>query len=220
MSRVVIFDMDGVIIDSEPIYGKVYSEIFDKLNVDISVEERNSFVGFAADRVWTYVRAKGNISKSINELIQMQKDTYFEYLKSTDNFKHIEGVSTLIDELKNRKFIISLASSAQRRVVDFVLDKINMKNYFSFVLSGEDVKNGKPEPEIFLKVAERFKVKTSDCIVIEDSMNGVAAAKAAGMKCIGYKNPNSGSQDISKADLIIDDFSSQSVSRIIELLNY
>ena len=90
--------------------------------------------------------------------------------------------------------------------------------YFDFIVSGEEVTNGKPMPDIFLKAADHFQSSPDNCFVIEDSSNGVTAAKAAGMKCIGFRNVNSGNQDISKADLIINSFSKTEINNVLNFL--
>jgi beta-phosphoglucomutase-like phosphatase (HAD superfamily) len=90
--------------------------------------------------------------------------------------------------------------------IDNVLQKLDLVHYFSFKVSGADLPKSKPDPMIFRKAAEMIDVTPNSCLVIEDSYNGVTAAKAAGMICIGYKNEHSGNQDLSKADLIIEDF--------------
>jgi beta-phosphoglucomutase-like phosphatase (HAD superfamily) len=90
-----------------------------------------------------------------------------------------------------------------RQFIEEALEKIEIKDYFTEWLSGEEVALSKPEPDIFLRVAELLNVKPYECLVIEDSTSGVIAAKRAGMRCIGYKNVNSGNQDLSEADLIV-----------------
>lgn len=101
---------------------------------------------------------------------------------------------------------MALASSNNRKTVDLIVEKFNLDKYLSVIMSGEDVKEGKPNPEIFIKTAEKLGLSPTDCIVIEDAENGVLAAKSAEMKCIGLKNPGSGNQDLSKADLVVNSF--------------
>src|SRR5690606_5174684 len=99
--------------------------------------------------------------------------------------------------------------------IDLILQKLDIEKYFDFVVSGEQVVKGKPEPDIFLKVANHYSIHPKDCMVIEDSTNGVLAAKAANMFCVGYYNPSSGNQDLTKADLIIDSFNDPRLYSII-----
>ena len=101
---------------------------------------------------------------------------------------------------------LALASSSPRRIIDLFTSKTSTQSYFEFLLSGEEVPNGKPEPDIFLEAARRLGAAPAECVVIEDSANGVQAAVAAGMRCIGFQNPHSGTQDLKMADLVVDHF--------------
>jgi HAD superfamily hydrolase (TIGR01509 family) len=98
---------------------------------------------------------------------------------------------------------MALASSSTQRVIDTVLEKLALVGVFDPVVSGEEVEHGKPAPDIFLRTAGLLEIPPETCLVIEDSANGVRAAKAAGMVCIGFRNPNSGAQDLSAADAIV-----------------
>jgi len=101
---------------------------------------------------------------------------------------------------------MAIASSNNRRIVDAVVKRFGLDKYMKFIISGEEVKKGKPDPEIFLTTATKIGANPKVCLVIEDAENGVKAAKAAGMKCIGFKNKDSGKQDLSEADLNISNF--------------
>ena len=215
----VIFDMDGVIIDSEPIYSIVYQKLFDMLNVNISKEERNSFVGLSAKKVWLYVKEKGTLNQTVDELLKLKEKIYFETFKSLEIYhKPIYGIIELLETLKRYRVSLSIASSANRNVIDFVIDKLSLSSYFDCIVSGEEVPNGKPDPDIFLKVAENYNEPPHKFAVIEDSENGVKAAKSAGMKCVGYKNKNSGNQDLSSAELVIEEFNQYNIDKILKLI--
>jgi len=111
----------------------------------------------------------------------------------------------IISYLKNRKIKLALASSSSLYLINLILQKMHLKSIFDVVLSGEEVANGKPFPDIFIKTAELLNVQPDRCVVIEDSKNGVTAAKNAGMLCIGFKSPNSKNQDINRSDYIVAD---------------
>ena len=127
-------------------------------------------------------------------------------LVDESGLKAISGIEALLKDLKLNHFQIALASSSSYVFIDSILDKIGIRDYFDYILSGEDLANSKPAPDIFLEAAKGLGCLPHQCIVIEDSNNGVAAAKAAGMKCIGYMNRTSGNQDLTKATVVIDDF--------------
>lgn len=126
-----------------------------------------------------------------------------EYIKKETNLRPIPYISELIVDLYKNNFSLALASSSPHEQINYILENLGIKRYFHSTISGEDVKEGKPHPEIFLKAARSVGIDPESCVVIEDSHNGVTAAKNANMKCIGYKNPNSGNQDLSNADITV-----------------
>ena len=141
-----------------------------------------------------------------------------QYVLTSDLISEpVEGIKELLDSFNKKNYRLCVASSSPKDNIRLVLSKHKLKKHFEFIISGEEVTGGKPMPDIFLKAAEHFQTSSDNCFVIEDSYNGVTAAKSAGMKCIAFRNLNSGMQDISKADLIISSFSK---SEIINILNF
>jgi len=206
MIQAVIFDMDGVLVDSEIHHFEVEKLILEKMGISIQAEEINSFVGLAMKKMWERVKEKYHLEKSISKLLE--EDTIFRvnYFKNIGKIPPVEGVEEFIREIKKEGLITAVASSSHMDLIKTVLEASNLLKYFPVYISGFNVKHGKPEPDIFFETAAKLDVKPNECIVIEDSYNGVIAAKKAGMKCIGYVNPSSGKQDISSADLIIKNF--------------
>lgn len=219
MIKAVIFDMDGVIIDSEPIHKQVEESLFKKLNIKVSEEEHNSYVGKTSIEMWREIKLKYNLGKDIlaEEIVIEEVDRYIEHLLAKDDIKPIMGVRKLINELYIKDIKLALASSAVRRSIETVINLFELGEYFSISISGEDIEDGKPCPDIFLKVANELGVNPMECVVIEDSRNGVIAAKTAGMKCIGFKNRNSGNQDLSRADMVIDSLSQIDYKKVLEI---
>lgn len=203
MLKAVIFDMDGVIIDSEPLHYEVNQQIFENYGLNISEQEYSSFIGISNQQMWTTIKAKYQISLTVSALVELQQKGNLDYLKNSDE-KPMPGILKLLNDLQIHRVKIGLASSSPREYIDLVLKKFAMASFFQVVVSGEDVKNSKPAPDIFLQASKLINTKPEDCLVIEDSNHGVISAKSAGMKCIGFRNKNSGNQDLSKADLIID----------------
>ena len=202
MVEAVIFDMDGVIVDSEPIHfesDKMTMNHYDKV---ISDEELNNYVGISNPVMWAELHDKYELIASVEELLEKQL-FYKKHLIGNTKLEPIEGIRQLLDEIKSCGIRIGLASSSSKEFINFILNNIGLKEYFEVIVSGEDVKRGKPSPDIFLKTAELLKVEPLNCLVIEDSGHGVKAAKLAQMKCIGFNNPNSGKQDLSLADAIV-----------------
>lgn len=203
MKQCVIFDMDGVIIDSEPIHQECERKMFKMLGITVSDEEHNALIGASDETMWLRLGSLHDLPIKITEAIQLKKTLYMEYLKRETYRKPIPYVLELISGLYNNNYLLVLASSSPHEQINYILENLGIKHYFHAIISGEDVKEGKPHPGIFLKAAESVGIDPESCVVIEDSYNGVMAAKSANMKCIGYKNPNSGNQDLSKADVVV-----------------
>ncbi len=213
----VIFDMDGVIIDSEHIHYEIFKVFSRELGLNIPKEEYNTLVGSTDTRIWTYFKDRYGLPQAVEELVESYAANYLDYLTKAEDVEPIQGVEVLIKDLHGNNIRLALASSASRRNIEIVLDMFDYNKYFETSVSGFEVKNGKPSPDIFLHAAELMRANVSECIVIEDTKNGVNAAKAAGMKCIAFRNPNSGNQDLSAADLIIDRFDEINCSKLKSL---
>jgi len=205
MINTIIFDMDGVIIDSEPIHLSMTKELLKQFNIEISDQELHTFVGTSSRNMWECFKEKFGIAISIEELLEQDKSKYFKYLREHE-IMPIPGVVSLIEDIYMASFPMILASSASSENIDIVLNKFGIAHYFKFRMSGANFRHSKPHPEIFLTSASITNTNPENCLVIEDSENGVRAAKSAGMKCIGFKNHNSGVQDLSQADIIIESF--------------
>ena len=218
MKQCVIFDMDGVIIDSEPIHQACERKIFKLLGINVSDEDHNALVGATDETMWTRLGNLYDLPIKVSEAIQLKKSLYLEYLKQETYIKPIPYIPELIADLYKNNFSLALASSSPHEQIDYILTGFDLKRYFQAVISGEEVRAGKPHPEIFLRAAELVGVDPSLCAVIEDSYNGVTAAKSANMICIGFVNPNSGNQDLSKADKIVSSFREVSVPLVNKLL--
>lgn len=195
--------MDGVLVDSEPMHCQIIHEVFQKLDIPLSkkyIEE--TLTGMSAIPMWEKIKLDTKRNETAQQLLEFHRKyfyTRFEEIEVTE----VQGVKKVIQKLKNRGFSLALASSSSRRLIDYFTEKININHFFDVIMSGDDVKFSKPFPEIFLKVAQWYQADPHKFWVLEDSKNGVQAAKSAGMSCIGFKNPNSGNQDLSKSDLLI-----------------
>jgi HAD superfamily hydrolase (TIGR01509 family) len=206
MIQTVIFDLDGVIIDSEPVHFNLEKKMFDELQIAVPAEEHNSYVGMSSENMWEGIVSKYNLPYQAAELVQKKYALYLDHLINQRNLSPIPGVAELIEELYKNNFKLIIASSSPLEVIDAVIKKFNLSKYFIATVSGTELANSKPNPEIFLKAARLADSKPEECVVIEDSTNGVTAAKAASMKCIGFANPNSGNQNLNNADVIIKSF--------------
>ncbi len=193
-------------MDSEPVHQRLEWEMFDELGLNISDEEHKSFIGTSSVDMWSRIKQNHHLDKTPEELLLYGRKKYWDAIDS-GRVSLVEGVVDLIKSLKNHGFIIQVASSATRPTVDKVLRHFNLEQYFQYRIGGDEVTKSKPEPEIFLKAAKLSGTPPGKCLVIEDATNGVRAAKTAGMYCIAYENENTGEQDLSMADLVVNDLS-------------
>lgn len=208
-----IFDMDGVIVNTEPLYKKMNIDFLLQHNALISDEEYNQFIGISATTMWNYLREKYHLPFTTLELITIEKQAKFDVLDKSE-LKPIDGIIDLLDMLKSKNYNIAIASSSMRKNIELIIYKKNLNKYFDHIVSGEDVQNGKPSPDIFLKAMHHFNETPENCIVLEDSKNGVLAANAANMFCIGFQNNNSGNQDLSTANRIAD-----SINEVVDFIS-
>jgi len=210
--------MDGVLIDSEPAYKTMNMAHFSSLGFKMNEEEYNGYVGMSSLKMWSKIKSNYGLNENVEDLMASEKERMYKVLNSDLISEPIEGIKELIDSFLKRNYRLCVASSSPKDNIKLVLKRHNLEMYFDFIVSGEEVTNGKPMPDIFLKAADHFQLSPDNCFVIEDSSNGVTAAKAAGMKCIGFRNVNSGNQDISKADLIINSFSKTEINNVLKFL--
>ncbi len=202
----VIFDMDGVLVNSEPFYFEVEKQNFEQLGLTVSDEEHQTFQGTATDMMWKQLKAKYEIPLTIPELVEMTNSVVTPYFQSLENIEPMPGVKKLIRQLSGRGMPMAVASSSYPDVIQLILGKTGLKGYFKSVVDGQMAGASKPEPDIFLLAAKKLNVTPGKCLVIEDSTNGIKAAKAAGMKVVAFAGPGSELQDQSGADWIVNDF--------------
>jgi HAD superfamily hydrolase (TIGR01509 family) len=203
--KAVIFDMDGVLIDTEHLSDLHMVGFLKKLGINVSLDYLQKFRGTHAKYIWSHIIKDFNLTMPIDELIANVRVSYLKYLTSLD-LKPIAGVTPFLKKLKKENYILAVSSSAYYKRINMLLKVCKLKDFFDVIVSGDHVKHSKPDPEIYYKTAQLLKRHPKDCIVFEDATNGILAAKAAGMKVIGYKGADHNKQDLSQADKIINTF--------------
>lgn len=201
----VIFDMDGTLVDTEPHYRAVNRKIFDDLGFHLPVEAHDALVGMTAEGIWGNLKQRFHLEASVEDLIANEQRKQWHNLQ-VHTLLPIDGVPALIKAISNQGIHLAVGSSSPQFMIDFIIHKIGLKPYFQATLSGEAVPHGKPAPDLFLALAHHFQVEPEQCLVLEDAGHGVHAAKSAGMQCWGYQNPHSGHQDLSAADFVFSDY--------------
>lgn len=207
--------MDGVLIDSEPLHTRAHinmlADLGHTLDPDYVYEH---FIGSTPRFVWETLQKKFGLSQSWQELDQMDQQ-YRELIFREEGYPPIPYARDLLMKIQGAGLKMALASSSPPEQIRAVLQALDLDSFFETLVSGSEVPRSKPHPDIFLEAASRLHVKPEECIVIEDSHHGVLAGCAAGMTVIGYLNPHSGKQDLSKADVLIDSFKHIDVSFLI-----
>ena len=197
--KAVIFDKDGVILDSESININSAVKAFKELGVTVKEEEKNWIVGRHPDDYKKLFLERYDFS--YGEFRKIQRKIYYELLKTAPLFN--ETIS-LIRKLHKMKIPLALTTSSGMKSTLQVLEKADLKNVFGVIVTTEDYKKRKPDPESYIITAKKLNFNPRDCVAIEDSSVGTEAAKGAGMKCVVILNEYTKNQDFSKADLVID----------------
>jgi HAD superfamily hydrolase (TIGR01509 family) len=202
--KAVIFDMDGVIIDSEPLWKIAEVEAFHKVGLDLTFTECEETVGLRIDQVVEmWHKRVGWTNKSVKEVEDDIVDILIREIRIQG--KALPGVHQALDQIKSKGYKIGLATSSYNRIIEVVVDRLEIAPYFEVMHSAEHEKHGKPHPDVFLNCAAQLHVDPTDCLVIEDSFNGLVAAKAARMKAIAV--PEKSHQEdlrLNIADQILD----------------
>ncbi|WP_338377139.1 HAD family hydrolase [uncultured Flavobacterium sp.] len=206
MIQTVIFDMDGVIVDTEPVHHYAYFQHFKQLNIEISEELYRTYTGNSTRNVFQKIKAQFNLPHEVEDLIQTKRSIFNDAFDTKEDLYLIEGVEDLIKDLHANGIQLILASSASKVTIDRVFNRFNLNQYFTHKVSGEDFPKSKPHPAIFEHAASLSVAPKENCIVIEDSTNGIEASVAANIYCIGYDSLHSKDQDLSKANILVKHF--------------
>lgn len=204
--QAIIFDMDGVLIDTESHHQVIEHQIFRDLGLNITEKDREPFIGFAADEMWSRVVDHYELDHSPADLLDLNNERIIEYFTSQTKCEAIPGVEDVLKWIQSQKIPMAVASSSSRVVMDVLLEQVGLDSYFTTRVGGQDVEKSKPEPYIYLHTAEILRVTPDKCVVVEDSTNGIRAAKAAGMYCIGYRGTGYHGQNQSMADQTIEHY--------------
>ena len=198
--RAVIFDMDGVLIDSEIGYNRADAAWFAELGLPFGQREIDGVTGSSGPVIARLMKEWfPHLPYTEQQLSDLYLDGIFRSLRQ-DVHALIDGVEDWLRRMAGMDLSLAIGSSSPVRMVSHVVEKFALDRYFSQVVTGDDVQRGKPWPDIFLLAAQRLGLPPEECLVIEDSRNGIQAARAAGMKVFAFTGTNRHNLDLSGAD--------------------
>ena len=217
--KAVIFDMDGVIVDSEAVHTKVKIQALHVYGIECSPEECIPYFGRSSRAFFSDFIKHSPQNIPLEKIEARKQELFVDYITGDSDISPVSGALELIKELHKRNVPIALASSAVRANIEIFLNKFNVYNDFNVILSGAELSESKPNPEIYLLAARRLGMKPQDCMVIEDAESGIIAAKRAGSYCVAYCNPSykGHGQDVSLADMQVDSLRKISVEQILRM---
>lgn len=211
----VIFDMDGVLVDTNPYHKISINQFCEKYGFHLTEEELKTRVYGRTNREWL-TNLFNKLSPDALEAYAVEKEQLFRDIY-TPYIKPVDGLIGFLDLLEANAIPRAIATSAPRANVDFVLSHTGIGHYFETILDERFVTHGKPNPEIYIKTAQALGIPNEQCIVIEDSLSGVESGKRSGSKVIGITTTHS-AQELNHTDLVIDNFNELTVEQLASLM--
>ena len=209
-----IFDMDGVLVDSEPLHEKVKRETLSHFGLPVDAALLRDYIGRSSKDFFAEIVAGAGRSDLSPKMLEDYKHTHYLEVLERDGATPIPGAVDLVHRLLRKGVPLALASSSIRRAIELVLEDFGIEDAFRAVISGAELTASKPNPEIYEKAAAALGVPPAACTALEDAAAGVLAAKRAGMRCIGFKSPHSVGQDLSWADFVVEHLADIDVDRL------
>lgn len=213
MIKGLLFDLDGVIVDTAKYHYLAWKSIADELQIDFTLADNELLKGVSRTRSFEIILELGNRVMSVeeqNEYCSKKNELYLQYISSMNEDEILPGVLSFLQDAREQGYKIALGSASKNAKV--ILSNVGLIDLFDEIVDGESVTEAKPNPEVFTKGARLLHLKNEECIVFEDAMAGIEAAHRAGMKAVGIGNPESlpeadvhltGFDNLSIADLLI-----------------
>ncbi|MGC6769595.1 HAD family hydrolase [Enterococcus sp. LJL128] len=206
MIKGIIFDMDGVIVDSEYTFLESKAELLKDVGFPLGISYHYQFMGTTSEFMWKKIKEDLSLPGSVEDYIKEMTARRKEIIKR-DGLKPIEGVVEFIHRLAEENVRLAVASSSPKKDIIHNLKELGIRDCFDALVSGEEVNRSKPAPDVFLEAAKQIEIAPAESLAFEDSHNGSIAVKKAGMFCVGVENDNYPPQDLSQADQLISSFS-------------
>lgn len=203
--RAVVFDLDGVLWDGEPLYYAAFNVVLEPLGHHLPEDEYEQIIGQSVEAAWQWVLDRFGITESPASFYRKYDEAVLRMLE--EPVEPLPGVRDLIAELKRRNIRLAVASASLRQWVDATLNGISLADEFETTVSASEVQHAKPAPDLYATAAERLGIPASECLAIEDTRAGIASAKAAGMFAVQVRASSTALPPIPEADLVIEDYS-------------
>lgn len=203
MIKAIIFDMDGVLVDSEPFHLEIEKRQFRRNQIQVSDEEHLGYMGVSSELMWRKIAERHSLSQSVEELIEQNRTETFHFFSELNEIPVMPGLVDLLEKLRQKNYPMAVASSSVPEIIGLILEKTGLRMYFTVVVSSQEAGKSKPEPDVFLLAAEKLGMSPDQCVIIEDSENGIKAAHAARMSCVAYQGPGADPLSLKDADAVV-----------------
>jgi beta-phosphoglucomutase family hydrolase len=213
----VIFDMDGVLIDSNPYHKEAWLQFCQRYNVELKEEDVADAIYGKTNEAALKEVFKKDFSPEEAERLGQEKEAIYRELHKKD-IEPVDGLVSFLKDLKQNDIPTAIATNAPVVNLDFVMEQLGIREYFDVFIDSSMVNNGKPDPEIYLKAAETLNMPPERCIVMEDSTTGVEAGLKAGMKVVSITTTHS-PEELEQTDLVIDSFNDLNIEKLAGLLD-
>ena len=212
MIKAVLFDMDGVLSDSEPLHILAFKEFFKRHGIILTKNDTGDIFGKLDEHIIRDLCKKKRVKCNVKTWYWEKRKLVVSYLKKMRIPSFPDAIA--LAKRASKKYKVGIGTSSSHEEIDIVLKKLGIRKYFDVIMGREDVRFHKPHPELYLKLAKKLRVRPQDCVVVEDSVSGVEAAKRAGMKCIAVLNSFPASK-LRKADLIVKNLNDKRVKSLL-----
>ena len=203
--RAVVFDLDGVLWDGEPLYHEAFNVVLEPYGHTVTSEDYVNIIGHSVEAAWGWVLNNFKIREDPQAFLRRYNEAVLELLAQP--VEPLPGVRELLAELRARGLPIGLASASLRQWVNATIRGLHIENAFDATVSASEVEHSKPAPDLYLAAAEKLGVPAAECLAVEDTGAGIAAAKAAGMFAVQVRASSTALPPLEQADLVIDDYS-------------
>jgi HAD superfamily hydrolase (TIGR01509 family) len=184
--KAVIFDVDGVIIDSEPVWVVSHNEFIERHQLSVDERYKATLRGIGLKELIMQFKEKFHIDKTVDELLEEYREIFYKHFFAAHEGHLLPGVEECVRKFSDKGYQLAIATGGHTgETMHKMLEEFKLAHFFQVIVSSDEVERGKPNPDVFFHAAEKLQRKPEECLVIEDSVNGVLAGKAAGMTVYG-----------------------------------